>query len=123
MECPFTECGKRLSTRYKAKLHVKRCHLHERNYQCRDCLKRLKSSDSLKRHRVRHQRGRVEGEGRMGGWGEGSILSIPKLSTMLSHTRDIDFLPFVQVTRLYPFLSTRTRILLPSIPPVPRSVE
>ena len=115
--CPFEDCRKTLSTPYKLKLHIQRCHYNLRLYQCVHCLKPFKSNDSLKRHMFCHRQAipRKSPDSQVKvvqGFGE---VLVPKLTTMVQECEDLDLRPMTHIDRVYPFSYHFQKVLLPEI--------
>ena len=115
--CPFDDCKKTLSTPYKLKLHIQRCHFNLRLYQCIHCLKHFKSNDSLKRHMFCHRHSlpcKSPEPQIQTGMPFGEVL-VPKLTTMVQDCEDFDLRPMVHIERVYPFSYHYARVWLPEI--------
>lgn len=115
--CPFDDCRKTLSTPYKLKLHIQRCHYNLRLYQCMHCLKPFKSNDSLKRHMFCHRQAIPSKSPdslvrTIKAFGE---VLVPKLTTMVQDCEDLDLRPMIHVDRVYPFSYQFQRVVLPEI--------
>ena len=114
--CPFSDCQRCLSTRYKLKLHIQRHHYNIKKYICVHCLKAFKSSDSLKRHSLRHQSSpKVSDTLKSPIFPSSPHIDIPKLTALLVWSKDVDLIPNVHVEKLFPFTSHRSIVILPAI--------
>lgn len=114
--CPLPNCGKTLSTRYKLKLHIQRHHYNIKRYPCLHCLKSFKSSDSLKRHQMRHRP--IEASLPITPSTNpftGGLVEIPLLTEMVRMSKDVDLMPGVHVDYVYPFRTDKRLVLLPAI--------
>ena len=120
--CSYPSCAKSLSTTYKLKLHIERCHLNIKRFRCKDCLKEFKSSDSLKRHTFKHRSAEVAADSLVLPSDHREVIiytdesfEIPKLTRMLRECQDPDLRPNSRVLRMYPFVHNATKEILPPI--------
>lgn len=120
--CSYPGCAKSLSTAYKLKLHVERCHLNIKRFHCEDCLKDFKSSDSLKRHMFKHRSAELTTESfelpsdlQDQAQFKNTVIEIPRLTRMLRECRDPELRPNSHIVRVYPFVHNAAKEKLPPI--------
>ncbi|CAG9323187.1 unnamed protein product [Blepharisma stoltei] len=108
--CPYSECKKRLSSKYNLKRHVECCHRKIRRFECDICYKKFSSSQNLKEHLFLHENSTQEVLNLPENFVPEREINIPALTNLILWSYDPDLRPFIKVTRVYPYPPSATDV-------------
>ncbi|CAG9313424.1 unnamed protein product [Blepharisma stoltei] len=108
--CPYTECKKRLSSKYNLKRHIECCHRKIRKFECDICYKKFSSAQNLKEHLFLHENSNLKPLEKPKNFVPERDINIPMLTDMIFWSYDPDLRPMMKVLRLYPYPPLATEV-------------
>jgi uncharacterized Zn-finger protein len=100
--CPFSECSKQLCSKYNLRRHIENHHKRIRRFECEICFKKFSSAQNLKEHSFLHVSGTDDASPSLQS-ASSPLISIPKLTDLLTASQDLSLRPYLKVNRLYLF--------------------
>ncbi|CAG9328773.1 unnamed protein product [Blepharisma stoltei] len=101
--CTYSECKKRLSSKYNLKRHIECCHKKLRRFECNVCYKKFSSAQNLKEHMFLHEEAQQAKLSLPENYVPERDICIPKLTDLVFYSIDPEIRPLIKVIRFYPY--------------------